>query len=147
MERDEVRLRLEGEIGRIEAKALLQGLDRLVRLLDRAAAPETERPACVISQLASRSTDVVIRPAGVVTREALDGMARVAAGVEQLAEQAGIPDGWDQAMIRLLLEIGDVTHYLGVEGASLQWADHQPVRVDREVRVRAEPSPRDSRQR
>ena len=139
MERDEIRLHLEGEEGRIEARALIHGLGSLLKLLDMAA-PENERPDWVISLLSEGSADVAIRPAGVVTQEALEGITRVAEGVDALCRDSGIPDGWDQAMVKLLLEVSEVTRYSGVEGASLQWASRSSVRVDREVRAHAEES-------
>lgn len=138
MQDDELQLRLLGQHGRVDARALHRALGGVLDLL--AASARGSRTRWAITGLREGSAEVAMRPRGVIEVEALEGLANFTAGVERLEAEAGVPPHWDVAMVETLISVASVVTLEGVEGAELSWGRHPPVRLDHDVLTHAQDS-------
>lgn len=140
---DELRLHLDGPALSIDARALRDGLDSLLRLLTSAeddGATESAPEVWVLSGLSLGSVDCAVT--AVSGREAV-GRARfetIWSGAQQLASLPGIPRGWADQTVQAVVELADLERFRGVQGAQLSRNGDTPIRLDAGLKANAERS-------
>lgn len=109
MEADEVRLDIKGQHGQIDPRAVADGINSLVGLLEHLQLPLGEpRPELHLSDLKIGSARIDIRASVSAVTIASDGMLA-------LTDGPGMPEGWTPEALRYMVKLGEVRRRAGVE--------------------------------
>ncbi|SFE54395.1 hypothetical protein SAMN04487819_11655 [Actinopolyspora alba] len=107
MEAGEVYLDINGPHGQMDPRALTEGLNHLLKLLEKLQ-PADDKPEWNITglQLGSYKVELRGRP---------DVATTVSRGLDELAERPGIPTGWSPDAVRQVTKLGKVREKRGVD--------------------------------
>jgi hypothetical protein len=128
MDREELELKIDGPARGIDAHAVVDGLQALLRLLESLAVESPrdqldETKAFSLAGLSIGSAKVTISGNRSRVRTALDGL-------QALGDRADIPAGWGTTSIHALLDLGRVRNRRGVSGLEIKATDALLVRID-----------------
>jgi len=126
VEREQVELKIDGPDGEIDAHAVVDGLQALLKLLESLHVMSGEADADKTFDVAGLS----IGSARVSLVGAKERVETALAGIRELSENAHIPDGWEPASIQALLDLGRVRRRRGVTGVLLEKSQDAIVLID-----------------
>lgn len=123
MERDELVLDIKGPEGSIDAHAVVDGLQHLLKLLESLPVTRGDNEPWTVSRL-----DVGSAIVGVAGRAERVGI--VTEGLSVLQRRATIPHGWSPASVHELIELGKIRHRSGVTDVILRNAEQVIALID-----------------
>jgi len=139
---EKLRLHLEAPEHGIDARALREGIDKLLILINSVtdAGDEPAPDRWLLADLSLGSVDCAVMPPPSLEARGRVRLNTVWAGLEHLTQLSGIPAGWSEQTVRALVGLVDLRKFEGVDGGYLGRNGDQRIQLDTRLRENAENS-------
>lgn len=139
---DELHLHLDGPADGIDARALREGLDNLLTLINSVAdaVDEPSPDLWLLADLSLSSVSCAVMPPPSLEARGRVRLDTVWTGLEHLARSSGIPESWSERTVRALVGLVDLSKFEGVDGGYLGGDGDRRIQLDARLRENAESS-------